>query len=823
MARNKMLSRYILLGLSSTFLFAWEGGQTFAANELPADNTITIKQDIEYQTNDSIKANTITGEDKSAHLTITDGKNQNAVFIVNGGKTLSVTNLDSLTILNPNESSDGLEATGNATIDISNVNTVNIGTKDNPFNTNEKDGGQAIHGESGFVKLYNIGDLNIYTNAQGIMAQRSVGENPSDPSVDIQANGNIHIEAYDNAVMAGAINDKSGTAGLKMTAGGTIDISSQSGAAVESFDKSGSYESIGGPTFIDIEGTKGVSLKGAYGVYTTRASAGESKLNITSQEGDVYIEGSQYGLVVQSSGDNAYSDKTNINGTITGNNVTIANTNSDNYAVSINNSDVILATNRDGGTISLQSQSGKAANILNKNPNSLKGSLTIGDGKHETNFVSNGSLSIGKNATVTVADKTTTYVDVNELKGSSFIQNNGGTFKADDGAKLIVDNAAAGYKLFSNDMNVTNWTAANTSFDNAFLTLDPDGTVTTVSAEEAAKSLGAFAAQSIALAATTNNDTAITPLLKEGADAYNSAVNIGELGGAAHSTYTVSNLFTDAIAAHNAAQDKDIWAQYLHSKESVDGLGLAGTSANYDGQYNGVIVGGDIIRSQNKALGLAFSYTDGDISGSNGAAYTKNDAEYYGVALYGRLENPGYTLLGDISYLGGSHDISQYVAGQHVTAKPDTEAWSVGVKALRDYEVGSGTVTPYIGARYLRLTTDQYTSSLGIHYDSETQNLFLLPVGVDYSADIDHGSWKLRPYIGAGYIWTMGDRNGDQTISYGNAADTIAFDTADSGSFLAKAGITADWNTFSLGIGYAYQKSDNVKNNVWMANASFKF
>ena len=816
-----MLSRYILLGLSSTFLFmGGRGGvQTFAAELPPGD--VTIAQNSEYQTNGSIQANTtITGEDNSAHLTITDSKKQYAVFMVNGGKKLSVTNLDSLTILNPNKSSDGLEATSKAIIDISNVNTINIGTKGNPFNTNEDHGGQAIHGESGFVKLHGIGDLNIYTNAQGIMAQRSVGENPSDPSVDIQANGNIHIEAKSNAVMAGAINNNRGTAGLKMTAGGTIDISSQSGAAVESFDRSGDYYSDG-PTSIDIEGTKGVSLKGAYGVYTTRALAGESKLNITSQEGDVYIKGSQYGLVVQSSGDNAYPDKTNINGTITGNNVTIANTNSDNYAVSINNSNVILATNRDGGTISLQSQSGKAA-IINKNLNSSKGSLTIGDGEHETNFVSNGSLSIGKNATVTVADKTTTYVDVNALKGSSFIQNNGGTFTANAGAKLIVDNAAAGYKLFSNP-NVTAWTAANTSFDNAFLTLDPNGTVTTVSAEEAAKSLGAFAAHSIALAATTANDTAITPLLKEGADAYNSAVNIGELGGAAHSTYTVSNLFTDAIAAHNAAQDKDIWAQYLHSKESVDGFGLAGTSANYDGQYNGVIVGGDIIRSQNKALGLAFSYTDGDISGSNGTAYTKNDAEYYGVALYGRLENPGYTLLGDISYLGGSHDISQYVAGQHVTAKPDTEAWSVGVKALRDYEVGSGTVTPYIGARYLRLTTDQYTSSLGIHYDSETQNLFLLPVGVDYSADIDHGSWKLRPYIGAGYIWTMGDRNGDQTISYGNATDTIAFDTADSGSFLAKAGITADWNTFSFGIGYAYQKSDNVKNNVWMANASFKF
>lgn len=819
MVRNKMLGRYILLGLSSTFLSMCGGGVQTFANE-PLSGAVTIIQDREYQTNGPIQATSITGNgDKAHNLTIIDtgGKNQSAVFMVNDGKKHSVENLDSLTILNSQGSDDGLEATRSATIDISNVNTVNIGTKDNSFNP----GGQAIHGEFGFVKLHNICDLNIYTNGQGIMAQRSVGENPSDPSVDIQATGNIHIEAKSNAVMAGAINENSGAAGLKMTAGGTIDISSQSGAAVHSFDLSGKYQSDG-PTSIDIEGAKGVSLKGAYGVYTTRAFAGTSELNISSQGGDVYIEGSQNGLVVKSTGEAANSKDTNITGTITGNNVTIANTNtnSDMAAVSITGSNVTLATNKNGGTISLQSKSGKAATI---DSNSLKkGFLTIGDGEHETNFVSKGSLSIGKNATVTVADKTTTYMDVNALKGSSFIQNYGGTFTANAGAKLIVDNAAAGYKLFSN-LNGTAWTAANTSFDNAFLTLNDDGTVTTVSAEEAAKSLGAFAAHSIALAATTANDTAITPLLKEGADAYNSAVNIGELGGAAHSTYTVSNLFTDAIAAHNAAQDKDIWAQYLHSKESVDGFGLAGTSANYDGQYNGVIVGGDIIRSQNKALGLAFSYTDGDISGSNGTAYTKNDAEYYGVALYGRLENPGYTLLGDISYLGGSHDISQYVAGQHVTAKPDTEAWSVGVKALRDYEVGSGTVTPYIGARYLRLTTDQYTSSLGIHYDSETQNLFLLPVGVDYSADIDHGSWKLRPYIGAGYIWTMGDRNGDQTISYGNAADTIAFDTADSGSFLAKAGITADWNTFSFGIGYAYQKSDNVKNNVWMANASFKF
>ena len=38
MARNKMLSRYILLGLSSTFLFAWEGDK----HSLPMNCQLTI-------------------------------------------------------------------------------------------------------------------------------------------------------------------------------------------------------------------------------------------------------------------------------------------------------------------------------------------------------------------------------------------------------------------------------------------------------------------------------------------------------------------------------------------------------------------------------------------------------------------------------------------------------------------------------------------------------------------------------------------------------------------------------------------------------------
>lgn len=420
---------------------------------------------------------------------------------------------------------------------------------------------------------------------------------------------------------------------------------------------------------------------------------------------------------------------------------------------------------------------------------------------------------------------TTLVVDASKLGNHAFITaTNGGTINADETSKLYVENAAANTQLFSIEAGKINgFTSTNTVFDNTFLKLE-DGKVTVLSADEAAAQLGNYAARDIAIAATNANDTALTTLLKNKENAWNSAVMIGALGGAAHSTYTMSDLFANGIFQHETTQDEGIWAQYLHSKETVDGMNAEGVSASYDAQYNGVIVGADLYHKNNTAAGLAFVYADGNADGTNGTAATKNDADYYGVSLYGNTKRGNTRILADISYVSGNHDMTQYIGTQTITAKPDTEAWSVGVKGVKEYQIGkTGLLMPYVGARYLRLTTDQYSSSLGLHYDSEDQNMFILPVGIDYSATWETGAWKFHPYIGAGYVWTMGDRSGDQTVSWGNTADTIAFDTADAGSFLAKAGVSADCSDISIGLGYAYQKGDTTKNNVWVGNISYKF
>ena len=56
-------------------------------------------------------------------------------------------------------------------------------------------------------------------------------------------------------------------------------------------------------------------------------------------------------------------------------------------------------------------------------------------------------------------------------------------------------------------------------------------------------------------------------------------------------------------AAVDTADNGGIWAQYIHNKDKVDNMG----GVSYDGQYNGVIIGGDFADRGKYSSGIAFS------------------------------------------------------------------------------------------------------------------------------------------------------------------------------------------------------------------------
>lgn len=479
--------------------------------------------------------------------------------------------------------------------------------------------------------------------------------------------------------------------------------------------------------------------------------------------------------------------------------------------------------------------------------------VTAGAYVDSTVDVTNGSITVDgslttapttvpANGSVKFADNSMLMVNASKISATQAAITGVATADISANSKLYIDNAEKDktYKII--DGTVANWNVDNILSNNKLLkfTVDTDAnTVTTTSQSvkaaygdaviagdvyDAAVLVGGAAADFVAKAADehVNADTATQ------VSAFNSAAALSELAGVEHGTYAASNLFADAISEHMSLtnekeHDSDIWAKYIHSKENVDGLAVAGADSKYDVNYNGIVVGADLYKNGKATIGAALSYVDGSVKGNTLAARTENDATYYGASIYGGIQNEDSSVIGDISYLHGKNDITQRNSGTALTADAKSDAFSIGVRAEKSLKAGVGKFVPYAGIRYMHLGTGNYNNSIGMSYDGDDMNLWLLPVGVKYSADVKAGGWTIRPIAEVGYVWNMGERDATQTVSLNGASNGFGYDVADNGSYIGRFVVEAEKANVTYGLGYEYQRGDSVKANKWMANVNWSF
>ena len=131
-------------------------------------------------------------------------------------------------------------------------------------------------------------------------------------------------------------------------------------------------------------------------------------------------------------------------------------------------------------------------------------------------------------------------------------------------------------------------------------------------------------------------------------------------------------------AAVDTADNGGIWAQYIHNKDKVDNMG----GVSYDGQYNGVIIGGDFTDRGKYSSGIAFSYGSGDSTGSA----SKNEFDFWGLSYYGGIQNGDTNLIFDVGYSKTSSDVKGVIK-----AEPDTQVISMGIKGEKVISNGHGT------------------------------------------------------------------------------------------------------------------------------------
>lgn len=438
----------------------------------------------------------------------------------------------------------------------------------------------------------------------------------------------------------------------------------------------------------------------------------------------------------------------------------------------------------------------------------------------------NGALNT-TNGTLTVADGAKLYI-ANAQANQSYTVVSGFV----DGNSAVTDGGWNGTNLLLNKLVKGKGSFSSGSF--------------TVSTEKvkASEALPGVALPNIldAMKSDTNSDFAGIKYLSNAISDLNSdaqaiaSVNSfaqgAENSGASHSSvlaaFDIGSIVQDRLSlGSNAAAVRggfgkaaaeeaggDIWAQYIHNKDKVDG--------SYEGQYNGVVIGGDFAPRGKYHSGVAFSYGSGDSTGSA----SKNEYDFWGLSYYGGLRNADTNLIFDVGYSKTSSDIKGVV-----TAEPDTQIITLGVKGEKLYENGHGTrFVPYAGLRYMNVDTDNYTGTIdgsaAAEYSPDKANLWLLPVGISISNEnVTNDGWKLRPTADIAYVWTMGDNDNVMgvTVPGINASDRIGYDLMDSGFFVGRLGLEAEKGDWTVGVSYSYQKGSDSQSNKYLASVQYSF
>ena len=654
-----------------------------------------------------------------------------------------------------------------------------------------------------------------------------------------------------------------GVALLQANEGNIVNLYADTAILDGSHNKIGGVIGSGGYGTVNVVASNLTIDGNICGTYSTRPDAGEKlALNVTADNlnmnGDINV-GSM------GSGNSKFNRDTIVNITVTENaNITghinvygkdadgagddsILNVDFKNNAVLTGEINVVgeLGTVNLGGNADMTSSSGFYNVSDGGNVNFTGGTWAVNKWSGP-----DGNINVGENATLNINDTITVanavingdvVIDTDKVTGTGAVITATNDATLNENANVILTNVEAGEKITTSLFGGARADALNEQAvsqmktDNLMQNVTTEDGKIVIGVADASKVLPDVVLGGIVTGLTANNihNDFFDDVLKSGdtdkaTAAINSVANMGELAGVNHGTYSMSNAMTDAVAHHlslatHGEQDKDIWAHYIHNKEDIDGMDFGGVDGSYEAQYNGIVIGSDLYKNGKTTAGIALSYADGNINGSNIASSTKNDAEYYGASLYGRIDNGDSAILGDISYMHSDNDITQNNSGHEITASADADAFSIGIRAEQAYKAGAGKFVPYAGIRYMHLGAGNYDNSLGMSYDADDQNLWLLPVGVTYSAEVQSGDWTVKPVAEVGYVWTMGDRDTDMTVSLNGAADSFGFETADSGSFIGRLGIEAEKSNVTYGLSYEYQKGDTVKANKWMVNLTYSF
>ena len=316
------------------------------------------------------------------------------------------------------------------------------------------------------------------------------------------------------------------------------------------------------------------------------------------------------------------------------------------------------------------------------------------------------------------------------------------------------------------------------------------------------------------LAFVNQADSAFTSQL---VSAEHAATNMAALGGAFTTALDINDQVTAAVSRRTSAQRAEGFTPWVDVFGTTnEAKRLYGNGAGYEADIYGAVLGFDYTAACGGTLGVAFNVGQADGNSVGSGAKVDNDADFYGVSLYGAQTFGDFNVKADLGYTQVSNDLStNNILGSYKESL-DANVFTFGLGTEYLAKFGALNITPHAGIRLSRIDMDD--SKYGADYDAMT--IYQLPLGVAFSGNFDVNGWKLAPMVDLSVVPAFGDKDAVASF-YGNDVTTRVVDT---NPIQATLGVSAQNGAWTFGLNYGLTAGgDDRMNNAFNANLRYSF
>lgn len=262
-----------------------------------------------------------------------------------------------------------------------------------------------------------------------------------------------------------------------------------------------------------------------------------------------------------------------------------------------------------------------------------------------------------------------------------------------------------------------------------------------------------------------------------------------------------------------------VWADVFGTTNQADSLYGDG---GYDMDLYGGVLGADVEVVPGAVLGAALTVGTGDGGSKDAAIDVDNDADFFGLSVYGSHRIGNCNGMIDIGWMHTKSDLSATAFGMSIGDEVKADAFTIGFGAEHLMKFGSVNVVPHVGIRWTRLDVDGYEGAFKT--EDDTMNIFTLPIGVAFSGNLNAGGWKLAPMVDLAVVPSFGDDEAESKVRWQGVSETVKTQVVDDAPFQASLGINAQNGNWTIGASYDLGVGgDDRLDNAFTVRARYAF